>query len=130
MQITAAFVKSGPVGQHLEVARVELMSPGERLVGILRAPLFHEVEPEIHQIRRLRARQLQGAPEMPFPGGQVVHLREDVTEQIVGLGVVGIGAERRACDLLGIGDFPVGHEQLNQVVESPVGTAVNADLVS
>ena len=75
----------------------------------------------------MRAGKLQRAPEMPFPGRQVVHLRQHQAKEIVAVRAARIHAQRRTCHLAGVRQPAVRHENLHQLVVGPLGARIRAD---
>src|SRR6202035_3088938 len=95
-QVSAHLVQVRPVGERLHVAGSQLVGLSEVTVGSVGAALLHQVESQVHQKWRRGACQLQRAAEVPFPGGQIVELREQQAKEVVGLSIVRVYAQSRA----------------------------------
>ncbi len=92
--------------------------------GFVGATLLHEIERQVREERRLRAAELERAPEMPFARGQVVQLRQDRAEQVVGLRIQRIDAQGSAGERLRVGMPSHRIKQLGQLVVSPIRARV------
>ena len=126
-QIAASLVQGRPVSQCLRIRGRALVGLGEVTVGLLDAPLFHEIEPEVHVVDRLRLPEREGPPEVPLARGQVVHLGEDQAEGVVAARGIRIRPHTGPCHLLGVCQATVRQQQLDELAVSPVGLRVDSD---
>ena len=115
------------MGERFRILGREPMCLRKIAIRLVRSALLEQVESEIHEIRAVRAGQLQSAPEVPFSGRQIVHLREHQTEQVVAVRAARIHAQRRARHLAGIRELAVSHEDLDQLVVGPIDPRIRTD---